>query len=108
MVKSNTSRMASIFTWSVTTKDFAIVGNQRFYTGIVIQWTKKRLAVSICALSSSLMYALLLTLPFHLRAGAAVCCGCSLLTGENNIDDEPPLFGGERFSQFGRADLVEL
>ena len=27
MVKSNTSRMASIFIWSVTTKDFVIVGN---------------------------------------------------------------------------------
>jgi len=38
------------------------------------------------------MYALLLTLPFHPRAGAAVCCGCSLLNGENNIDDENPLF----------------
>lgn len=38
------------------------------------------------------MYALPQAFPFHLRAGATVCCGCSLLYGENNIDDEKPPF----------------
>ena len=34
------------------------------------------------------MYALPSALPYHPRAGAAVWCGCSLRSGDKNIDDE--------------------